>query len=135
MRTAIAKANAAFEYVPSLVFNLRPVRSKVAYIVASRTRAGIRGGNANNTANDGLGYLNVNNAVGNANVNISARLSEKLFCWPKPAKITQYIVHHRTVGGLITSIGISKFMAFDKGLMSVEAESSWFVSLKKERKQ
>ena len=78
MRTAIAKAKAAFEYLPSFV-NLRQTASKVAYIVASRTRAGIRGGNANNTANDGLGYLNVNNAVGNANVNYSARLSEKLF--------------------------------------------------------
>ena len=36
-------------------------------------RAGIRGGNANNGSNDGLGYVNVNNAVGNANVNIGVR--------------------------------------------------------------
>ena len=35
--------------------------------------AGIRGGNANNGSNDGLGYVNVNNAVGNANVNYGVR--------------------------------------------------------------
>ena len=34
-----------------------------------------RGGNANNGANDGLGYVNVNNGLTNSNVNISGRLS------------------------------------------------------------
>lgn len=40
-----------------------------------RARALFRGGNANNGANDGLGYVNVNNAVGNSNTNIGGRLS------------------------------------------------------------
>ena len=42
---------------------------------SSRPRALFRGGNANNGANDGLGYVNVNNTVGNSNGNIGARLS------------------------------------------------------------
>lgn len=32
------------------------------------------GGNANNGSNDGLGYLNANNAPSNANANIGSRL-------------------------------------------------------------
>lgn len=39
------------------------------------SRVVYRGGNANNGANDGLGYVNVNNGLTNANVNISGRLS------------------------------------------------------------
>lgn len=42
---------------------------------AAAVFAGFRGGDANNTSNDGLGYVNVNNAVGNANDNIGARLA------------------------------------------------------------
>ena len=41
----------------------------------SRARALFRGGNANNGSNAGLGYVNVNNVVGNANTNIGGRLS------------------------------------------------------------
>lgn len=33
------------------------------------------GGNANNGANDGLAFLNANNAPGNRNANIGSRLS------------------------------------------------------------
>ena len=33
------------------------------------------GGNANNGANDGLAYVNVNNAPSNANANIGSRLN------------------------------------------------------------
>jgi hypothetical protein len=47
-----------------------------------RPRALFRGGNANNAANAGLGYVNANNVVGNSNTNIGARLSTShcLFC-------------------------------------------------------
>lgn len=101
MRTETSRNK--FKFLPSFYNNLRQDLSKVAYIVASCALAGIRGGNANNAANDGLGNLNVNNAVGNANVNYSGRFSEKSFYSQKRIKNTQYIVHHRTVGGLITS--------------------------------
>ena len=39
-----------------------------------RARCGLRGGNANNGLNAGFGYVNVNNAVGNANTNYGGRL-------------------------------------------------------------
>jgi hypothetical protein len=38
----------------------------------------IVGGNANNTANAGVGYFNVNNGLGNANANIGARLTKEV---------------------------------------------------------
>lgn len=47
-----------------------------------RARALFRGGNYNNGAKAGLGYVNVNNVVGNSNTNIGGRLStsNKPFC-------------------------------------------------------
>ena len=47
----------------------------MAKVASQRARALIRGGNANNGSNAGIGYVNVNNAVGNANTNIGGRLS------------------------------------------------------------
>ena len=38
----------------------------------------IFGGNVNNGLNDGVGYANVNNTLGNANANIGCRLSGKV---------------------------------------------------------
>ena len=60
-----------------------------------RARALFRGGNANNGANAGIGYVNVNNVVGNANTNYGGRLSacDKVFT------STPY-AHHRTQGEL-----------------------------------
>lgn len=52
-----------------------------------RARLVYFGGNANNGANDGVGYANVNNSLGNANANIGCRLSEKVYsetCFPAP---------------------------------------------------
>jgi len=49
--------------------------------VSPRPRALFRGGNANNGLNAGFAYVNVNNAVGNSNTNIGARLStSQVFC-------------------------------------------------------
>ena len=39
------------------------------------SRVVIRGGNANNAANDGAAYVNVNNDLGNANANYGGRLA------------------------------------------------------------
>ena len=39
------------------------------------------GGNANNGANDGVGYVNLNNGLSNANANIGARLATQVTDW------------------------------------------------------
>ena len=95
-----------------IVFNLSIKCTKVGYIVVGFPRAGIRGGNANNNSNDGLGYVNVNNAVGNANDNIGARLSAFLYNSKRSRNDTVYS-HHRTVGGIMDRIGVSK-LSYDK---------------------
>ena len=43
---------------------------------AAGARVVYRGGNVNNGANDGGGYVNVNNGLTNANANIGGRLAE-----------------------------------------------------------
>lgn len=42
------------------------------------TRLVYRGGNLNNGSNAGVGYVNVNNDLGNRNANIGSRLGTKL---------------------------------------------------------
>ena len=90
------------------IFNLSIKCTKVGYIVDGYPRAGIRGGNANNNSNDGLGYVNVNNAVGNANDNIGARLSAFLYNSKRSRNDTVYS-HHRTVGGIMDRIGVVNY--------------------------
>jgi len=81
----------------------------VGYVAVCCPRAGFRGGNANNSSNDGLGYVNVNNAVGNANTNIGARLSAFLYrLLDKIGRQNATYSNHRTVGGLTFRIGLSK---------------------------
>lgn len=90
----------------------------VAYNAVGSPRAGLRGGNANNGSNDGLGYVNVNNAVGNANANYGGRLSA--FLYKSLAKTSRNDVlysHHRTVGGIMFRLRVSK-------VSSEKAESS-----------
>ena len=48
------------------------------FLSASGARVVLRGGNANNGANDGAFYVNVNNELTNANTNIGGRLAEWL---------------------------------------------------------
>ena len=90
--------------------------ANVGYNAVRFPRAGIRGGNANNGSNDGLGYVNVNNAVGNANANNGGRLSAFLYRMFYSRNDALYS-HHRTVGGLMFRLGVSKFS-------NEEAESS-----------
>ena len=81
----------------------------VGYVAVCCPRAGFRGGNANNSSNDGLGYVNVNNAVGNANTNIGARLSAFLYrLFQKIGRQNATYSNHRTVGGLTFRKGLSK---------------------------
>lgn len=94
------------------IFNLSIKCTKVGYIVDGYPRAGIRGGNANNNSNDGLGYVNVGNAVGYANADIGARLSAFLYNSLRSRNDTVYS-HHRTVGGIMDRIGVSK-LSYDK---------------------
>lgn len=53
----------------------RGVEAGFIQAVAS-ARVVYRGGNVNNAANGGAGYVNVNNALSNSNANIGARLAE-----------------------------------------------------------
>ena len=81
----------------------------VGYVAVCCPRAGFRGGNANNSSNDGLGYVNVNNAVGNSNTNIGARLSAFLYrLFQKIGRQNATYSNHRTVGGLTFRKGLSK---------------------------
>ena len=83
----------------------------VGYVAVCLFRAGFRGGNANNGSNDGLGYVNVNNAVGNNNTNIGARLSAFLYgSFHKISRNDATYSNHRTVGGLMFRTGVSKFV-------------------------
>lgn len=92
--------------------------ANVGYVAVCCVRAGFRGGNANNSSNDGLGYVNVNNAVGNANTNNGARLSAFLYrLFDKIGRQNATYSNHRSVGGLMFRIGLSKSVVLKlKGL-------------------
>jgi len=51
-------------------------RKRLSSLSAAGARVVLRGGNVNNGANDGGGYVNVNNGLANANTNIGGRLAE-----------------------------------------------------------
>lgn len=63
-------------------------------VASCRARALFRGGNANNGANAGLFYVNVNNGVGYSNTNIGGRLSTSNRLSASPYLNTGHQVNH-----------------------------------------
>ena len=68
---------------------------KMAHGRMSGSRAGLRGGNLNNGANDGAWYVNVNNGLSNTNANYGCRLSEYMKAKVNSASMR----HHLLVDG------------------------------------
>lgn len=83
----------------------------------SGARCVLRGGNANNGTNAGFGYVNVNNAVGNANNNIGGRLNAS-----ESALFSEFgIAQHRTQGEYNVPARVSKVPAWLRPLGKLKA--------------